>query len=95
MKILALTAVAFLATAPAMAVTTVNADKEALRIAAERNDAWHIKHLGPVSVPPAVIIEEPASVGAVPEPASWAMMLAGFGIVGGAMRRRSMAHVAA
>ncbi|UAK23445.1 PEPxxWA-CTERM sorting domain-containing protein [Sphingomonas nostoxanthinifaciens] len=26
--------------------------------------------------------------GAVPEPASWAMMLAGFGIAGGAMRRR-------
>ena len=26
--------------------------------------------------------------GAVPEPATWAMMLAGFGLVGGAMRRR-------
>jgi hypothetical protein len=26
--------------------------------------------------------------GAVPEPASWAMMIAGFGLVGGAMRRR-------
>jgi len=26
---------------------------------------------------------------AVPEPASWAMMLGGFGLVGGAMRRRS------
>ena len=26
--------------------------------------------------------------GAVPEPATWAMMLAGFGIVGGVMRRR-------
>ncbi len=95
MKILALTAVALLAAAPAMAVTTVNADKEALRIAAERGDPWHIKHLGPVPVPPAVIIETPPSVGAVPEPASWAMMLAGFGIVGGAMRRRSMARVAA
>lgn len=29
------------------------------------------------------------TVGGVPEPASWAMMLAGFGIVGGVMRRRS------
>ena len=29
--------------------------------------------------------------GAVPEPASWAMMLGGFGLVGGAMRRRSAA----
>lgn len=27
-------------------------------------------------------------VNAVPEPASWAMMIAGFGLVGGAMRRR-------
>ncbi|WP_250890697.1 PEPxxWA-CTERM sorting domain-containing protein [Sphingobium nicotianae] len=27
---------------------------------------------------------------AVPEPAAWAMMLAGLGLVGGAMRRRSM-----
>lgn len=29
----------------------------------------------------------------VPEPASWAMMLAGFGLVGGAMRRRSSMKV--
>ena len=29
------------------------------------------------------------AVGAVPEPASWTMMIAGFGMVGGAMRRRS------
>jgi PEP-CTERM motif len=28
--------------------------------------------------------------GAVPEPASWALMIAGFGLVGGAMRRRVM-----
>jgi hypothetical protein len=30
-----------------------------------------------------------ADAGAVPEPASWAMMVGGFGLVGGAMRRRS------
>ena len=29
-----------------------------------------------------------AAIGAVPEPAAWALMLAGFGLVGGAMRRR-------
>ncbi len=29
-----------------------------------------------------------ASTGAVPEPATWAMMIGGFGLVGGAMRRR-------
>lgn len=35
--------------------------------------------------------------GVIPEPATWAMMIAGFGLVGGAMRRRrtSMAHEAA
>jgi hypothetical protein len=32
-----------------------------------------------------------AGAGAVPEPASWAMMLGGFGLVGGAMRRRKAA----
>jgi hypothetical protein len=29
-----------------------------------------------------------AGAGAVPEPASWALMLGGFGLIGGAMRRR-------
>ena len=29
-----------------------------------------------------------AAVGVVPEPASWALMISGFGLVGGAMRRR-------
>lgn len=31
-----------------------------------------------------------ATLAAVPEPASWAMMLGGFGIVGGALRRRRL-----
>jgi len=30
------------------------------------------------------------ALGAVPEPASWAMMLGGFGLVGGAIRRRKL-----
>lgn len=30
-----------------------------------------------------------AATGAVPEPATWAMMLLGMGMVGGAMRRKS------
>lgn len=33
------------------------------------------------------------SAGAVPEPASWALMLGGFGLVGGAMRSRRKATV--
>ncbi len=33
----------------------------------------------------------PPNVGGVPEPAAWAMLIAGFGLVGAAMRRRSAA----
>lgn len=36
-----------------------------------------------------------AAAGAVPEPATWAMMLGGFGLVGASMRRRSRTVVAA
>jgi PEP-CTERM motif len=39
-------------------------------------------------------IAAPAGVGGVPEPASWAMLIAGFGLVGATMRRRP-ARVAA
>jgi hypothetical protein len=35
-----------------------------------------------------VSLETPILSGAVPEPATWAMMIGGFGMVGGAMRRR-------
>jgi hypothetical protein len=35
------------------------------------------------------------SAGAVPEPANWAMLIAGFGLVGAAMRRRRVAVVIA
>ncbi len=33
-------------------------------------------------------------VGRVPEPAAWALMVVGFGLVGGAVRRRSVAYTA-
>jgi hypothetical protein len=36
-----------------------------------------------------------ASLLGVPEPASWAMLIAGFGLTGAAMRRRRRATVAA
>jgi hypothetical protein len=39
-------------------------------------------------------IDASASVSFVPEPAAWAMLIAGFGLVGATMRRRHMAHVA-
>jgi hypothetical protein len=34
-----------------------------------------------------------SAAAAVPEPASWAMFIGGFGLVGGAMRRRARIHV--
>lgn len=37
----------------------------------------------------------PATIGNVPEPASWAMLLVGFGLVGAAARRRKFTQVAA
>ena len=37
----------------------------------------------------------PVANAAVPEPASWAMMLGGFAVLGGAVRRRSRAQAAA
>ena len=36
----------------------------------------------------AIVLTCDAAVGGMPKPAAWAMLLAGFGIVGGAMRRR-------
>lgn len=36
------------------------------------------------------IILVPQELDAVPEPATWAMMIAGFGLIGGVMRRRSL-----
>lgn len=35
-----------------------------------------------------------ANIGAVPEPTSWAMMIAGFGLVGGALRARRSVKIA-
>lgn len=38
-----------------------------------------------------VTISAPSDVAAVPEPATWAMFIGGFGLIGGAMRRRKAA----
>jgi len=53
-----------------------------------RNDGFKLGALGLSTLPPPP---------AVPEPATWAMMIAGFGLVGAAMRRRRPAatHAAA
>ena len=42
----------------------------------------------PIDPPPI----DPPPVGGVPEPASWAMLIAGFGLTGTAMRRRRVSH---
>ena len=39
--------------------------------------------------------DKPGGGNTVPEPATWAMLIAGFGMVGASLRRRRMAHVAA
>lgn len=41
---------------------------------------------GPSAYSSALTLSVPATTAAVPEPASWAMMLGGFGLVGGALR---------
>ena len=48
-------------------------------------------HVAFANGPGATYNFEVAATGAVPEPASWAMMLGGFGLIGGAMRRRKIA----
>jgi hypothetical protein len=41
------------------------------------------------------LVLEPVAAGAVPEPATWAMMITGFGMAGAALRRRNRAFVPA
>ncbi len=49
----------------------------------------------PGGAPPISFLDGVSLEAAVPEPATWALMLGGFGLVGSAMRRRSTATVAA
>lgn len=48
----------------------------------------------PSGQPPVALLDGVSLTAAVPEPASWAMMIGGFGMVGGAMRRSRRAKVA-
>jgi hypothetical protein len=48
----------------------------------------NVNHLVTTNIPGGGIDANP-NPNAVPEPASWALMIAGFGLVGGAMRRRT------
>ncbi len=49
----------------------------------------------PGGAPPISLLDGVSLTAAVPEPASWALMLGGFGIVGAALRRRATTTVAA
>lgn len=53
-----------------------------------------LAHGTPNGEPPFSLLDG-VSMGAVPEPASWAMMIVGFGAVGGAMRYRKRVAIAA
>ncbi len=53
-----------------------------------------LAHGTPNGEPPFSLLDG-VSMGAVPEPASWAMMIVGFGAIGGAMRYRKRTPVAA
>ena len=50
---------------------------------------------GPGGEPPFALLDNVSVTAAVPEPASWAMLVAGFALVGAAARRRHLAVVAA
>lgn len=52
-------------------------------------DTYHLTFSNLESGNNAGVLLDAISVGAVPEPATWAMMILGFGLVGGAMRRRT------
>ncbi|QYE36684.1 PEPxxWA-CTERM sorting domain-containing protein [Polymorphobacter megasporae] len=50
---------------------------------------------GTAVVPGQQVIEGRGTSGTVPEPASWALLIAGFGLIGTALRRRRTGHAAA
>jgi PEP-CTERM motif len=49
--------------------------------------------LAQVTLDGSTILASAQGPGGVPEPASWALMIAGFGLVGAAMRRRAAVQV--
>ena len=50
---------------------------------------------GPAGLPPFALLDGVSITAAVPEPATWAMLIGGFGLVGAAARRRRTNSVAA
>jgi hypothetical protein len=56
-------------------------------------DGFEVANL-PDAVGGANVAPTPVAVSTVPEPLSWAMMIAGFGLLGIALRRRRTRHLA-
>ena len=65
-------------------------DPQFHRLSAIADIKIDLRYASPFSPAPAV-----DTIAAVPEPASWALMIAGFGLVGAAARRRRGLVVAA
>jgi hypothetical protein len=68
-----------------------NFSEEVLDANNQPTDVYDVNAYGVLS-PNFVEVTALPSLNAVPEPASWAMMITGFGLVGGAMRRRARAR---
>lgn len=77
-------AVALATTSPALAVEALSSAAPVLH-----SDPWKIGGIEMANLPER-IDSRPMVTGAVPEPSTWAMMLAGFGLVGALVRRRRL-----
>jgi hypothetical protein len=64
---------------------------DASRISFDADHIW--VNWNGLSFDPSTVVRLDVNGGAVPEPASWAMMLGGFGLVGGVLRSRRKASV--
>jgi hypothetical protein len=71
-----------------MLIGFTNATLNGLPSGADQDDGIYINGVGPALAPIVLTLSDVNS--AVPEPASWAMMVGGIGMVGGTMRRRRL-----
>lgn len=84
LKPFAAAALALAATSPALAVEALSSATPVLHSDPRKIGGIEVANL------PERIDSRPAVTAAVPEPGTWAMMLAGFGLVGVIVRRRRL-----